>query len=119
MSDQVPEHILKNTNDSLQLIYLVYAAGALTLGFTTILGMIWVFLEKDKVDDVLKTHVSFLMQTFWKSWVFLAIGGILSLFLIGFLVLVFWFFWLIIRCVRGFKALKAGQPIEKPKRWGF
>ena len=119
MSEQVPEHVLKNTKDSLMLIYLIFASGALTFGFTTILGAIWLVLERDKVDDVLQSHVDFLLQTFWKNWVFILVGGFLSVFLIGFLVLIFWFFWLIVRSLRGLKALKADETIENPKRWGF
>ena len=119
MSEPVPEHVLKNTKDSLMLIYLIYGAGALTLGFTTILGVVWLFLEKKRVDEKLQSHVTFLIDTFWKCWVYLVLAAILSFFVLGIIILIFWFFWLIIRCVKGFRALKADRAILKPKRWLF
>ncbi|MCB1531862.1 MAG: hypothetical protein KDJ35_03230 [Alphaproteobacteria bacterium] len=119
MSEQIPDHVLKNTKDSLMLIYLIYAAGAFTLGFTTILGVIWTYLEREKVDEVLQSHVSFLFQTFWKSWALMMVGVMLGFFFLGFLIFVLWFFWLLVRCFRGFRALRADQPITNPQRWVF
>lgn len=119
MSDKVDEYVLKNTKDSLQLIYLIYGAGALTMGFTTVLGAIWAYLERENTDAVLRSHITFLLHTFWKGLLFLFVGGFFSFFVLGFLILIFWFVWLIIRCVNGFKALKEDKPIEDPKRWWF
>lgn len=115
----IQPHVLKNTKDNLALIYLTFGAGSLTLGATTIFGVIWAFLEREKVDENLSTHIKFIIHTFWKSWLFLIIGGLTSFFIVGFLVLIFWFFWLIVRSYKGFQALRKGEAIAKPKRWLF
>ena len=47
------------------------------------------------------------------------IGSILSLILVGWFVLLFWVLWLIIRSVKGLKALDQNLAIEEPTRWSL
>ena len=47
------------------------------------------------------------------------IGGILVLVLVGFLVLLWWFIWSLVRNIKGILALNENRPIANPGSWMF
>jgi uncharacterized membrane protein len=106
------------STDSARIIYILYLVG-LVVGITAIVGVIMAYMNKDEAPDWLKTHYQFQIRTFWISLVYGVISTILCAVLIGFALFIVLAVWLIVRCIKGMKALEQRQPVENPARWGF
>lgn len=101
-----------------QIVYILYLVG-LIFGITGIVGVIMAYVYKDEAPDWLKSHYRFQIRTFWIGLLYLFVGALLSFILIGYLILLFWAIWLIVRCVKGLKALEAGVAYPEPTGWWF
>ncbi len=110
-----------SSTDSVQLIYVLYLAGLLTAGFTAAIGLVWAYLERGNANEMLASHYTFLIHSFWKGFLILIGGTIITPFvpIIGFLIWAFLFVWLIARMIKGLKAVRSDQAIENPARWGL
>lgn len=106
------------STDTARIIYVLYLVGLAT-GLTALIGLIMAYVNRNDAPDWLRSHYDFQIRTFWIGLLYCVIGGILSIILIGFLVLLFWAVWLIIRVVKGFKALEQRQPVPDVTTWMF
>jgi len=117
MSEVVVEKS-STTKGTAKLVYILYMVGLL-FGITGIVGVVMAYINKDDAPAWLKTHYQFQIRTFWIGALYIFLGSILSLILIGYFVILFWVVWLIIRSVKGIKALDAEIALENPKSWFF
>ena len=101
-----------------KVVYILYLAGIL-VGITGIVGVIIAYVNKSDAPEWLKTHYQYQIRTFWIGFLYLFIGSILSIILIGYLVLLFWMVWLIVRSVKGMKYLDNEQAHPDPTGWMF
>lgn len=101
-----------------KIVYILYLVG-IVFGITGIIGVIMAYLNKGDAPDWLKTHYQFQIRTFWMGALYLIVGIILTFALIGYLVLLFWVVWLIVRCVKGMKSLDQGAAHPNPTGWMF
>ncbi|GAA0539616.1 MULTISPECIES: hypothetical protein [Rheinheimera] len=101
-----------------KLVYILYLVG-LVFGITGIIGVIVAYVNKDDGPEWLQSHYRFQIRTFWMGLLFMIVGGILLVVMIGWLVYLFWIVWLIIRCVKGLKQLELQQPVQDEKTWMF
>ena len=99
-------------------VYILYLVGFLT-GVTALIGVIIAYLQRDKTDQIGGSHFQFQITTFWVGLLYLIVGAITAHFAIGALIIVWWFVWTIIRCVKGLLALNEGRPIAAPNSWWF
>ncbi|AZG72792.1 DUF4870 family protein [Shewanella livingstonensis] len=106
------------TKDQAKIVYLLYMVGLL-FGITGIIGVVMAYINKGDAPEWLKTHYQFQIRTFWIGAIYIFLGSILSLVIIGWFVLLFWAVWLIIRSLKGMKALELEKPIENPTGWLF
>src|SRR5215475_3176495 len=100
------------------VVYVLYCVGY----FTAIPGLIGVIIAHLKVDDadpVLRSHYRFQITTFWIGLLYLTIGTLLSIVLIGIPILIWWFLWSLIRIVKGMLQLNDHKPIVRPTSWLF
>lgn len=67
--------------------------------------------------EPLKGHYRFQIRTFWIGLLHGCIGVLLTLVAVGVLVLLFVAVWLIVRCVKGLKALDRREPYPKVETW--
>lgn len=120
MNDEAPQPTpVVKSSDSSHLVYLLFLFGSITFGVTAIFGLIWAYFERGRADEMLTTHYTFLIHTFWKGLLIFLLGAFTLFFFVGFLIWFFWFFWVVIRVLRGWSTLRNAQPIAKPRRWGF
>jgi uncharacterized membrane protein len=77
------------------------------------------YVNKDDVAEWLQSHYQFQIRTFWFGLVYLLLGGLLSVILIGYLIILFTVIWIIIRCVKGMKYLDNQQAHPQPTAWMF
>jgi uncharacterized membrane protein len=106
------------STDTARIIYILYLVG-IAAGITAIIGVVMAYLNRDEGPDWLRSHYRFQIRTFWIGVLYSVIGIILSLVFIGVLVLLFTVVWLIIRVVKGFKALEQGKAVENENTWMF
>lgn len=99
------------------IIYVLYLAN-LVIPFTALVGIIMAYINKGD-GNFLDSHYQFQIRTFWIGLLYALIGALLTLIVIGWLVLLFYLIWLIIRCVKGFKYLNKQEPMPDPTSWLF
>jgi|TARA_R110002167_G_scaffold31464_28_gene103351 uncharacterized membrane protein len=108
----------KPSKDTAKLVYILYLVG-LVFGITGIVGVVMAYINKDDAPDWLKTHYQFQIRTFWIGAFYMFLGTLLFVILIGWFIFLFWVIWLIVRSVKGMKALDEERPVENPTSWFF
>ena len=101
-----------------KVIYILFIIGTI-IGITGIIAVIMAYVNNDDTDDWLQTHYRFQIRTFWIGFLYVFIGMATSQFFIGYLILLFTFFWIIIRCAKGLKQLEKNQPVKNLESWLF
>ncbi len=108
----------KSTASTAQIIYILQLI-SIVLGITGIVGVVLAYINKSDAPAWLKSHYQFQIRTFWIGMLYILVGFILSIVIIGWFILLFAVIWLIIRSVKGLKALEAETEIENPQSWMF
>jgi uncharacterized membrane protein len=100
------------------VVYILYFA-AYIVGITGLIGVIIAHVKVGSADALLRTHYQFQIRTFWIGLLYIVIGAILTLVIIGLALLLWWFIWSLIRNVKGVLALNENKPIANPTSWMF
>ena len=100
------------------IVYVLYCLGYFT-GVSALIGVIIAHLKVDDTDPVLRSHYRFHIRTFWIGLLYLTLGFVLSIVLIGIPILLWWFLWSLIRIVKGFIRINEHKPIADPTSWLF
>lgn len=103
---------------SAKLVYILYLV-SIVFGITGIIGVVIAYINQSEAPDWLKSHYRFQIRTFWIGFLYLVVGAMLSVILIGWLVILFWVVWLVIRSVKGLKLLDQKAPHPDPAGWLF
>ena len=112
-----PQQAVSDTTTAM-IVYALYLAGYF-FAITPIAGVIVAYIQYDSADPVLQSHYRFQIRTFWMSVLYVVGGIVLCLVIVGFLVLLWWFIWSLVRCIKGILALNEGRPIDNPTSWMF
>ena len=100
------------------LIYILYLA-SLVFGITGLIGVVMAYVNKGDGPGWVESHYRFQIRTFWIGLLLGVIGGLTSLIVIGWFVLLFGLIWIIVRCAKGMKYLARGQAHPDPGAWMF
>lgn len=100
------------------LIYILYLA-SLVFGITGLIGVVMAYVNKGDGPGWVDSHYRFQIRTFWIGLLIGVIGGLTSLIVIGWFVLLFGLIWIIVRCAKGMKYLARGQAHPDPGAWMF
>lgn len=98
------------------VVYILYFVGFF-LGLTALAGVIVAHLKVKEASPVFQTHFRYQIRTFWIGVLMLLLGGALSLVLIGYLLLLFWLVWTLVRCIKGVMRVNEARPIDNPGTW--
>jgi len=101
-----------------KVIYILYIVGTI-IGLTAVIGVVMAYVNKEETDHWLQTHYRFQIRTFWIGLLYFVIGTVTFQLLFGILILVFTFFWMVIRCAKGLKQLENQQPVKNLESWLF
>jgi uncharacterized membrane protein len=115
MTDAIFEIKPPNTGTA-KLVYILYIV-SVVFGVTGIAAVILAYVYKDDAPEWLQSHYRFQIRTFWIGGLYLGLGLILSLILIGYLVLLLWVIWLLVRCIKGFRYLDQQRTHPNPTGW--
>jgi uncharacterized membrane protein len=107
-----------NKVNTAKLVYILYLAG-IVIGVTGIVGVVMAYINRTDAPEWLKSHYDFQIRTFWIGLLYMIVGAILSLVVVGALILLFWVVWLIVRCVKGIKYLDNEEAHPNPEGWMF
>ncbi len=107
-----------NSLPMVKVIYILFIISTI-IGITGIIGVVMAYVNKDEATDWLQTHYRFQIRTFWIGLLYALTGVFLTQVFIGYLILIFTFFWLVIRCAKGLKQLENNQPVNNLKSWLF
>ncbi len=92
-------------------VYALYAA-SLLVGVTTIVGIIVAHIKReDAAGTWLESHFRWQMRTFWFGLAWAALGALLYVIVIGWVVLAAVYFWFIYRIVKGWLRLYEDKPM--------
>lgn len=101
-----------------QAVYVLLLIGVV-VGVLGIVAVVVASIYKKSAPDWLHSHYRFQIRTFWIGTV-LMIGGVVTLyFLVGYLVLLFGFVWVVMRCVKGMRLLAKSEAHPNPAEWLF
>ena len=112
-----PQPLVPSTTIAL-IVYILYFVGYFT-GITAIIGVIMAHVQVDSAEPMLATHYRFQIRTFWIGLLYLVVGAVLSLIVVGAAVLLWWLIWSLIRNIKGALALNEHRPIADPGSWLF
>jgi len=101
-----------------KLIYILYLVGII-IGITGLVGVIMAYINRGDGPDWLDTHYQFQIRTFWIGLLYMVLGSLLLVYIIGYFIWLFWLIWLIVRCVKGMKQLDKGEAVTNPTSWMF
>lgn len=106
------------TEGQAKIIYILYLA-AIIIPFTGLIGVVMAYINRSDAPDWLRAHYQFQIRTFWIGFLYVIIGFLTTFILIGFLILLFYLIWLIVRCVKGMKMLDLKREPENVTGWLF
>jgi uncharacterized membrane protein len=112
--------------------YGLYLLGFVT-GITPLIGLVIAYVQRDQASEKLRSHYTFLINTFWMAigWIIigcllLAVGIPLSFILIGipaallgWAILALVGVWFAIRCGLGVLYLARDEAYPRPRNWLF
>jgi uncharacterized membrane protein len=99
------------------VVYALYLAGIITGGLTSLIGVVMAYVYRGNGPAWLDDHYRYQIRTFWIAVVYFAISGVLTLILIGFITWLIAVVWLVIRCVKGLKALQERRAPDNLETW--
>jgi uncharacterized membrane protein len=100
------------------IVYILYFVAYFT-GITALIGVIIAHVQVASADPLLATHYRFQIRTFWIGILYLVVGTILTVVIVGIAILFWWFVWSLVRNVKGTLALNDNKPIANPASWMF
>lgn len=101
-----------------KIVYILYLVG-LIFPLTGMIGVVLSYIYKSEAPEWMQSHYQFQIRTFWIGALYMLVGTLLSIVLIGYLVLLFWWVWLAVRSIKGMRAFDRGQAHPNPKGWMF
>ena len=117
-SDDRTERERSPERNLVNIIHILYLA-SLIFGVTELIGVVIAYVNKGSAPAWVESHYRFQIRTFWIGLLYLVISSLLTLIYIGWLLVLSWYIWLIVRCARGMKRLARGQAYPDPTSWLF
>lgn len=98
-----------------KVIYILYLV-SIAIGLTGLVGVIMAHIYKGNLENPiwLNSHYAFQQYTFYYGLIYLVLGFLFAPILIGWLFILWWLVWMIIRVVKGLNALDRQQPVTQP-----
>lgn len=113
-----PANTQVNDGRLANIVYILYLAGLVAF-ITGIIGVVMAYVNRKDAPEWVQTHYQFQIRTFWIGVPFFLLFIVSNFILLGPLVYLAWFLWLIIRCAKGMKYVNRGQPHPNPTTWLF
>jgi uncharacterized membrane protein len=84
---------------------------------TGIIAVVIAYIYRDDAPPWLQSHYRLQIRTFWISFLYVSVGMLLLVFLVGYVILLLWLIWFVARCIRGIRYLNLRRPYPNPESW--
>ena len=115
MTDHIPANIASPEAESLRNVALagyVLQAAFFVSGISAIVAVVLAYIKRDDARGTwLESHFRWQIRTFWFALLWGALGGLLMIILIGWLVLCANMVWIIYRIAKGWLNLNERKPM--------
>jgi uncharacterized membrane protein len=101
-----------------QLVYLLYLLG-FVFHPAALVGVVLAFVNRDGASPLERSHYDFQISTFWRGLIIAVVGVVTIFVVVGWLVLLLWAVWTIVRCIKGLTNLSRGLPMAADIGWRF
>lgn len=81
-------------------------------GLTAIIGIIISHIKEPVSRSPYKSHFRFQIRTFWIGFLTIVVGGLLTYIYVGYLILIWFILWALIRCVKGLLLAIDNKPMD-------
>jgi len=98
------------------IIYILYLA-SIVVGITAIIGVIMAYVNRSGAPEWVQSHYRFQIRTFWIGLLLGVVGLVTTIILIGWLIILFYLIWLIVRCVKGMSSISKAEAYPNPGSW--
>ena len=95
------------------VVYVLYLIGFFT-AITALVGVIMAYVKRQEATPIEQSHLQFQIRTFWIGLLMVVVGSILTAIVIGGLLLLVWFVWTLVRCIKGLMRINEGRGIDEP-----
>jgi uncharacterized membrane protein len=107
------------SNTTLAMVVYVLYFVSYVFPITALVGVIIAHVQVGSADPLLQSHYRFQIRTFWIGLLYMVVGAVLAIVLVGWLVLLWWFIWTLVRSIKGILSLNEARPIADPASWLF
>ncbi|ACL74201.1 DUF4870 family protein [Thioalkalivibrio sulfidiphilus] len=96
------------------IIYVLYFVGFF-IGLTALVGVIMAHMKRGEADAAAQSHYQYQIRTFWIGLIYMIVGVLTAMLIIGYLILLWWFVWTLVRCIKGVLRALDNKPMENPE----
>ncbi|WP_157956911.1 DUF4870 family protein [Salinicola aestuarinus] len=107
----------RQPDTTLALIVYALLLGVFITGITPVIGAVIAYVYRGNGPRWLDEHYRYHIRTFWIGLLYAVISWVLAFVLVGFLLMALQAVWLIVRCVKGFKALNERRAPDNVDSW--
>jgi len=112
---------LQTSTTTAKIIYILLIISSIfgIVSITGIIALIMVYVVRDDSKNWLQTHYRFQIRTYWIGLLYVSIGVVFLNTLFSYIIFLFTFVWIIIRCTKGLKQLEKQEPVHNLESWLF
>jgi uncharacterized membrane protein len=99
------------------IVYVLYLVSIPLPFLTAIIGVVIAYVLRGEGPDWAESHFRHQIHLFWKFLLYLVIGLVTSVILIGFVIAFVAYIWLIVRCIMGIRHAYRGDFYPRPAAW--
>jgi uncharacterized membrane protein len=92
--------------------YALHLVGAIA-GLTSLIGLVINYLKRGSYDDLFDNHHRWMTRSFWWALLWVCIGWVTTIILVGWAILFLVWLWYIYRHVRGLVNFINGEPMPR------
>ena len=106
-------------SDERQIAFVIYLCylGSFVVQPLSLVGVVMAYVSRDAAPDWLKAHFTYQIRTFWIGLLYLEVSVLLCFVLIGFVLLLAWVAWVVVRCALGIDRILKREPPANPQSW--
>ena len=90
--------------------YVLHLVGAIA-GIPSLIGLVLNYLKRNDCGELLASHHRWMIRSFWWALLWVVVGAVLTLVVVGWVILGLAWLWYLYRHIRGLIALVNGAPL--------
>jgi uncharacterized membrane protein len=105
--------IEKSEKTMATVVYICYVASFL-YGITMLVGVVIAYVSRGSAEGKwYQSHYNYQISIFWKSLIGFLLGALTIFFGVGIVIIICTYIWVIVKIVKGWRALSEGREISK------